>query len=199
MIYMIMGKSATGKDMIYRSLMKEKFAGLEPLVIYTTRPKRAGEKDGREYYFTGIGTLEEMRRAGRVIEERVYHTVHGDWHYFTAESEKTDFEHKNYLIIGTLEAYGAMRKYFGDAMLCPLYIEAGDETRLRRAVDREAGQNEPAFAEVCRRYLADEEDFSEEKLAAAGIRKRFSNDGPPGECAEEIRKAISEGLKENAV
>ena len=120
-----------------------------------------------------------------------------DWYYFTADSDKLDLAHKNYLVIGTLEAYNAMRSYFGNEKICPLYIEVSDEERIMRAVKREAAQQEPAFAEVCRRYLADEEDFSEEKLAAAGIVKRFSNDGAPGECAEEIRKAIAESLKEN--
>jgi len=182
--------------MIYRSVISENYKGLEPLVIYTTRPKRAGEENGREYFFTSAAELEKMRAAGKVIEERVYHTVHGDWYYFTADDGKTDFENKNYLIIGTLEAYNAMRRYFGDDKICPLYIETSDGTRLKRAVEREAMQKEPAYKEVCRRYLADEEDFSEEKLAEAGIRRRFSNDGALTECAEEIRKVIRESLKE---
>ena len=51
-----------------------------------------------------------------------------------------------------------------------------DGLRLRRALEREALQREPGYAELCRRFLADTEDFSEEKLQAAGIKKRFFNE-----------------------
>ncbi len=36
-------------------------------------------------------------------------------------------------------------------------------------------QDEPDYAELCRRYLADRQDFSEEKLAEAGIDRRYEN------------------------
>ena len=53
-IYYIMGKSATGKDHIYRALLKDETLGLAPLILFTTRPMRRGETDGREYHFIDI-------------------------------------------------------------------------------------------------------------------------------------------------
>ena len=50
-IYYLMGKSASGKDHIYEHLLKETSFDLKPLVLYTTRPIRSGEQDGREYFF----------------------------------------------------------------------------------------------------------------------------------------------------
>ena len=47
--------------------------------------------------------------------------------------------------------------------------------RLQRALDRERAQEKPNYAELCRRFLTDTEDFSEEKLAHAGIVRRFQN------------------------
>ena len=44
-----MGKSSSGKDSIYRKLESTEEFGLKRLVIYTTRPIRDGEKEGREY------------------------------------------------------------------------------------------------------------------------------------------------------
>ena len=44
-------------------------------------------------------------------------------------------------------------------------------------MQRERHQLQPKYAEMCRRFLADEEDFSEEKLTEAGITKRFVNEG----------------------
>ena len=47
MVY-LMGKSSTGKDTIYRELLKSSSLQLKKIVPYTTRPMRAGEKEGRE-------------------------------------------------------------------------------------------------------------------------------------------------------
>ncbi len=193
---MIIGKSATGKDLIYRRILEKKRGELTPVVMYTTRPMRQGETEGREYHFTDRAGLAAFREAGRVIEERVYPTVHGDWYYFTADDGQIDLSSRDYLLIGTLEVYRAMRKYFGGDRVVPLYIETDDGIRLGRAAAREAKQQHPAYAEVCRRYLADEEDFSEEKLAEAGIVRRFINDGRPELCIDEICEVIEAGLKE---
>ena len=54
-----MGKSASGKDSIYKKI-RERLSELKPIVIYTTRPIREGEREGVEYYFTddNIGEAE---------------------------------------------------------------------------------------------------------------------------------------------
>ncbi|MBR2037436.1 MAG: guanylate kinase, partial [Lachnospiraceae bacterium] len=50
-LIVLMGKSATGKDTIYKLLQADKSLNLQQLVPYTTRPMRAGERDGEAYYF----------------------------------------------------------------------------------------------------------------------------------------------------
>ena len=67
-IFYIMGKSSSGKDSIYRQLEENQELGLKRLVIYTTRPIRDGEKNGREYFFTDKNKLKEFRRNGKLIE-----------------------------------------------------------------------------------------------------------------------------------
>ena len=57
-----------------------------------------------------------------------------------------------------------------------VYIEVEDGERLIRAVKREKEQETPKYEELCRRFLADQEDFSEEKLQETGISRRFEND-----------------------
>ena len=71
----------------------------------------------------------------------------------------------------------------------PVYIEVEDGLRLARAVERERRQAEPKYAELCRRFLADAEDFSEENLARAGISRRFVNNDLD-ECLSEIEAYI---------
>jgi len=184
-IFYIMGKSSAGKDTVYRKLLGRKGNTLRKLVMYTTRPRRDGEQDGVEYFFVDDGRLEELERAGKVIELRSYQTFHGVWHYFTVLDEQIDLEHADYLVIGTLESYARMRAYFGGGKLVPLLLEVEDGVRLQRALDRERLQEQPCYQELCRRFLADEADFSPKKLAEAGIDKRFCNDDLE-RCLEEI-------------
>ena len=184
-----MGKSASGKDTIYNCLLKEKDLGLLPYVGYTTRPIRAGEQDGVEYYFTTKEDLDRFEQEGRLIECRVYHTVYGDWYYYSVDSDKVDLSQNDYLYIGTLESYVKMRDYYGTDRIVPIYIELDDGLRLERALMRERQQKEPGYAEMCRRFLTDSEDFSEENLKKAGIEKRFENTDLET-CIREIRNEI---------
>ena len=183
-IYYVMGKSCSGKDTIYRRLT-ERHPELRVVVPYTTRPIREGEQDGVEYFFVDREKMEEMRAAGRIIELRSYNTVLGVWNYFTADDGQIDLAAHSYLIIGTLVSYQAMRDYYGAEALVPIYVEVEDGTRLERAIGRERKQAKPQYEEMCRRFLADAEDFSEEKLRRAGITKRFVNTDLE-QCMEEI-------------
>lgn len=190
-IFYIMGKSASGKDHIYQSLLQEEKLPLREFTIFTTRPIRHGETDGKEYYFVDEARLNELRADGKIIEERSYDTIHGIWTYFTADDGKTDLDHYDYLGIGTLESYEKLRAYYGAERLVPIYIEVEDGIRLGRALQRERGQEVPKYKEMCRRFLADCDDFSEEKIEALGIMRRFYNNDTLEECRKEVEEYIS--------
>ena len=83
-ILYLMGKSASGKDTIYKRLLEE-CKELFPVVLYTTRPMRDGEKQGVEYYFTTKEQLEDFGLSGKIIEQRIYQTVAGPWIYATVD------------------------------------------------------------------------------------------------------------------
>lgn len=188
-IFYIMGKSASGKDSIYRELLRG-FAGkLEKIVLYTTRPMREGEQEGREYFFVDESRFQQFAAAGKLMEERAYSTIHGIWRYFTADDGQIDLGEHSYLGIGTLESYLQLKKYFPQGVLCPIYVQVEDGERLSRALAREREQASPKYAELCRRFLADCEDFSEEKIAEAGIERRFDN-GNFQICLAEIETYI---------
>ena len=193
-IFYVFGKSSSGKDTIYKNLMENRKLMLRPVVPYTTRPIRAGETQGVEYHFTDEAELSRMEEAGKVIELRAYETVHGIWKYFTADGEHVDLEHYNYAMIGVLNSFLAIRKYYGKDKVIPVYIEVEDGERLQRALDRERSQEKPRYAELCRRFLTDTADFAEEKLIEAGIERRFVNKDLQG-CIEEITTYILEQLE----
>ena len=160
------------------------------LVPYTTRPMRSTEVNGRDYFFTDEAGLSRLQEAGRVIELRSYQTVHGIWNYFTVDDGQVDLANDSYLLVGTLESYRKVQAYYGLEQVIPIYVEVEDGLRLSRAVERERAQREPKYAELCRRFLADEADFSEEKLSEAGIVKRFQNDDLE-RCLQEIFREIT--------
>lgn len=186
-IYCMMGKSSSGKDTIYKMLIEDDEIPVKTIIPYTTRPMRAGETEGVEYYFCDENRLRKLQEAGKVIELRSYNTVHGVWNYFTVDDHQIADENQDYLMIGTLESYRKIRDYFGKERVIPIYIEVEDGIRLQRALDRERNQAEPKYEEMCRRFLADAADFSEEKLCDAGITKRFVN-----EDLKETKQKIKE-------
>ena len=190
-IFYIMGKSSSGKDTIYNRIRSEE--KLLPVVLYTTRPMRENEENGREYHFVDRACFDKMKSEGKVIEERIYNTIHGEWIYFTSR-DSIDIEKGNCIGIGTLESYVKIKEYFGEAVV-PIYIEVEDGLRLARAVERERLQTNPKYAELCRRFLADSSDFSEEKLKEAGISRRFSNEGKIEECIDEIKMEMRTWIK----
>ena len=191
-IYVLIGKSGSGKDSFFEELIADKDLNLKSIVGYTTRPKRVHESEGVEYHFTDEAGLNKLRNEDMIIEERCYHTVHGDWYYFTAKDEKMleNIEQNiNYIYIGTVESFVKMKEYYGSDIVIPLYIEVEDGERLARALKRERKQNAPKYAEMCRRFLADCEDFSEENLNKAGIKKKYEN-MDFDKCLAEIKADI---------
>lgn len=174
-LYVFMGKSAAGKDTLYRRVLAE-CPELTAVVPYTTRPIRRGETPGKDYRFVSEAEMAQMEKDDRIIESRCYQTVKGPWYYFTAEDGQIDFDRGDYCLISTLEGYERIRDHYGADNVIPLYIEAGDFERIQRSLERERSQRTPCVAEVCRRFLADEQDFSAEKLAKAGIKDRVWNE-----------------------
>lgn len=187
-IFILMGKSSTGKDTIYKHLLKDKELELRTIVPYTTRPLRVGEQNGTEYHFADEGEFIRLKKQGKIIEDREYHTFHGLWRYFTVDDGQIQ-ENGNYLMIGTPESYSRLQKYFGLDRMVPIMIELDDGLRLQRALDRERQQENPKYEEMCRRFLADNEDFDADKLREAGINRSFVNE-KLDQCILEIRAYI---------
>ena len=196
-IFLLMGKSTSGKDTIYKELIQSEEFALKKVVPYTTRPMRDGETNGVQYYFKTEEEYIELKKAKRIIEERTYNTNYGPWRYFTADDGQIDLTKGNYLMIGTLESFCYIRDYFGKEFVEPILIDVDARIRLERAMHREEKQEHPKYDEMCRRFLADEEDFSEEKIQEAGVEKRFFNNGEKKDCIEEISIFINENINMN--
>lgn len=186
-IIYIVGKSSVGKDTIYQILKKK--MNIKTYVMYTTRPIRTGEKNGIDYYYLKQEEMEKYINEfdSKVMEYRTYNTVYGPWTYATIIDKQFD-SNEDLLMEGTLESYNAVKKYFKNndkIEVVPIYIEVDDGIRLERALKREREQEKPKYEELCRRFLADSKDFSEDKIIESGITKRFQN-VDLDECIKEI-------------
>ena len=198
MLYYLMGKSASGKDSIFHKILeKTKWKSLIP---YTTRPMRDGEVEGQEYHFISTDQFKSDIDRGIMAEFREYDTVFGKWYYgtilpadITATGKDTGV---GYLAIGTLESYMQLKRKLGEENIFPIYIEVPNELRLERAFHREEGRGNMTREEILRRFKADDEDFSEEKLKKAGIDRRYLNlelSSCLNEILSEIYKADKTG------
>lgn len=155
---------------------------------------RSGQASRTEWNIISwmIKHLAELEADGNVVELRAYNTVHGIWKYFTVDDGQIDLAQGDYLLIGTLETYEKIREYYGAEHLVPIYIEVEDGERLARALERERRQAVPKYKEMCRRFLADEEDFCEENLKRLGIDKRYRNTDMET-CLNEITGVMCNG------
>lgn len=193
-IFCLMGKSSSGKDTIFKEINNDKDLDLKPIISYTTRPKRINETNGVEYFFINKDELNEFQKQNKVIEKRVYHTVHGDWFYCTINDGQINLDKNNYMLITTLDSYKSLRDYYGDDKVFPFYIDIEDGIRLERALQREKMQDKPNYDELCRRFLADNKDFSDENLSNLGINKFYINENLQ-KCINDIKKDILNLIK----
>ena len=201
-IYYLIGKSASGKDSILAALLQDQTLKLNEIVQYTTRPIRDGETEGREYHFITVKKMRAFEEAGKIVECRTYHTVHGDWHYMMIDDGQVDLAKKDYAAVGTVESYKKVKEYYGDAVV-PIYVYVETGERLQRALDRERQHANPKYAEMCRRFLADEADFDDAHLMDAGLLREdgtyvnaFENDNFTA-CVQAVREWISRVRKQS--
>ena len=134
---------------------------LRPLVTYTTRPMRPGETEGVEYHFVSADDFSKIKANDAVLEYREYETKNGVWTYFTVLPE--DYKEKDYIVVTSPKQAISFRRAVGEDNFTALYITVDDSLRIQRCLNREL-EGKHDFKEMCRRYLADEADFTEDVI-----------------------------------
>ncbi|MDR3540044.1 MAG: guanylate kinase [Desulfosporosinus sp.] len=189
-IFCLIGKSSSGKDTISKMLLLDEELNLKPVIPYTTRPKRHNESEGLEYHFVAEELVTYYRKKGKIIEQRDYNTTNGRWSYCTIDDGQINLSEDNYyLLIATLESYKDLQNYFGPNNVIPLYVEIEDGVRLLRAINREKQQSQPNYEELCRRFIADSNDFSKHNLKYFGVDTYYLNENI-SECINNIKTDI---------
>ena len=158
MITVLCGKSASGKDTLFKELIER---GFEPIISTTSRPMREGETEGKEYNFVTREEFEKRLAEGRFLEHRSYDTlVNGNpdtWYY---GMEKREYDRgKDYLVILDLEGAKAFKEAYKDDVFV-VGIEAPDTRRKEWAESRGSFDE----TEWNRRFEDDRVKFSPENM-----------------------------------
>lgn len=162
-ILAIYGMSAAGKDTFLNHLSNN--YDLNKILLTTSRPPREKEIDGVDYLFK---KKKDILRDDNFLWPIDYN----NWIYAIAkESIKNDK-----INIGVFNLYW-MKKLFEDNDehfdLMAIEISASDKDRLMRSLRREKN---PDCDEICRRFLADKQDFNDVEFNCA--KKEYTKEHP---------------------
>ena len=186
-IFCIIGKSASGKDVVCATLLEQK-KSLKRMVSYTTRPARKDEVDGFHYHFVTEEYIAEKEREGKLIEKVIRDTEEGPVVYATID-ENITFDNGSYIAIKDPSGAQSLKEYYGAENVVIVHITVDDGIRLMRALTREMTQPYPKYADMCDRYLKDERDF-------ANVQCNFVCENVDlFKCVENLKKIIKENRK----
>lgn len=110
LLIIISGPSGVGKGTIRQEVMKDTALNLFYSVSMTTRPKRAGEVEGREYYFVSEAEFQKNIDNGNLLE----HASFVGHHYGTPKNKVEAMRDAGKNVILEIEVNGAaqvMKKY----------------------------------------------------------------------------------------
>jgi len=130
-VIVVSAPSGAGKTTVVARVLRE-VSGLRFSVSHTTRPPRAGEREGVDYHYIDRPTFERLRADGKLLESA---EVHGNL-YGTgrAEIERARAEGVDVLLDLDVQGAAQVRERMKDAVtvfiLPPSYQEL--EQRLRR-------------------------------------------------------------------
>jgi len=146
------GKSAVGKDTILNEVIgdDDKNEFFHKIVSVTTRPKRKSEVDGVDYYFVDDSDIPNLR----LLELEHFN----GWAYGTMQAELEE----DRINLGIFTPRGiAQLAATGLVELTVVIVESDADIRLSRSLLRSFGEQ---VLEMCRRNIADAEDFSPKVL-----------------------------------
>jgi guanylate kinase len=181
-IFVITGPSGVGKGTLIRALM-ERLPGLELSISATTRPPRAGERDGVDYYFLGPEEFERHVRAGDFVE----HADYAGRRYGTLLSElERRMEHGSAVVL-EIEVQGArqVRRSVPDAVQVFIAPPSLDALRTR-LIGR--GTDDPQEVE-CRLRVAEQELQAQPEFAHVVVNDRLDD------ARERLTEIVADELR----
>ena len=150
----IFGKAASGKDTFANDLANFLEVPTNLVVSTTTRPKRQGEVEGRDYNFVSKREFKNRQFSNQFVESNCFR----EWYYGIEHTAIS----KDEINIAVVDPNGIVSlSYYYDVI--PVYLAAPIVTRLRRYAARDGKWS----LEMVRRLAADALDFMDAKSVIA--------------------------------
>jgi len=131
-VLVVTGPSGAGKGTLIHELL-ERVSDLEVTVSATTRDRRPGEVDGREYWFLTPDEFLSRIASGAFLEHVVYVSGH---RYGTLRSELDRIRERGHVPLLELETEGAQRVRAEDPQAVTIFISAAVDELERRLRER---------------------------------------------------------------
>jgi guanylate kinase len=131
-VLVVTGPSGAGKGTLIRELV-ERVPGIEVTVSATTRARRRGEEDGREYWFLSDDDFFARIARGEFLEQVEYVSGH---RYGTLRSELDRIAANGHVPLLELETEGALRVKHGVPGAVTIFISARVDELERRLRER---------------------------------------------------------------
>lgn len=157
MLTIIMGKTCSGKNAVVKELVSR---GWSQIITYTSRPKRRGEKNGREYFYISEEDFASKINSGYFAEWKSYYVNGKTWYYGSPSEEiiEASLDDKNHVIIltpqGVEDTLSFLSKYISDYQINIIYLYANRSTILNRLQKRKDKNDS-----IERRMRTDDIDF----------------------------------------
>lgn len=152
-LFLIIGKSCTGKDTLLESILRDKefcnVINLHKLVRYTTRDRRPTEVDGQDYHFINDKNFHKMFDKNDNAIVTSFNMVDRKVYYATNFS--TIDPNKVYITTGDPDLLSEYGKFCD---LCVIYLIPPDYEIMRRFTKRNTLSTD-YWKECNRRYLDD--------------------------------------------
>ena len=165
-IFYIMGKSSSGKDTIYENLLGRDGLSLHPLIMYTTRPIRAGETDGVQYHFVTEEQLKALKQAANDFKrfaegEDLLGCVGADMQFHEIIYAATNNKRLQQMLLNLREQmYRYRMEYMKDKRMYKLLIDEHDA--IRKAIKK---KDKEKAGLVMRTHIINQQEAIERNLA----------------------------------
>lgn len=130
-LIILIGGSGTGKTTTEKLMIKRN--DTESVISHTTRDARPGEIHGREYYFTNVKEIFQIKQANLI-------KITDDWYYSVSESEL--LKDTNYLVYSVIniEFANQLVQYIKnnslDIDVTIVYFNISKAIRIQKMVER---------------------------------------------------------------
>jgi len=136
LIYIISGPSGVGKTTLLKKLFLKKEIKDKFLlgISFTTRKKRDGEEEGKDYFFVTKEKFKELENKGFFLEtQEVLGDYYGTPNYFLERAEK---EGKHLILCIDVKGGMYLKKQFRRGKIITIFISVPDKEELYRRLQK---------------------------------------------------------------